>query len=1270
MKTFAITCSRKLLALGVVGVIVVGFLLASLNLTLPFADQLRAPLERSLSRALGVDVTIGRISARWTGSGPRVLFLDTELADPLDPDQRIHVGELRLDLAMFASLREWHPRFEQIVLRDTEFTLFQYRDGRFSISGLKRPGSGSLRAMALFESLPNLLLEDTRVHWRREVADYRDMPLHLARAQLRNLAGRHLIDARIDLATRRAQPAGEAQLRLVLDVRGHSGRAGGLDGRVYAQARRFPLAKVLQARMPAGARLGGRLSGELWGDLRAGRVARFDARLRGIGASLSTTPDSAPLALRGEYALRWTGGDRDWRLDLMARSPNGPILPRRAALAYRAGEGYRLFADRVGLAALARWLQRVANERVERWLAAAKPAGQMMEVRAHFAEDGQWRVVSRLEQLRLEAVGKIPGIARIDAILDATPKRIEARLHGVDVELDSGGLFRAPLSFSIDGRLRLERHEDVLLLDSDDLHIRNPDLDSDVALRVELPGKGPPLLDIVGRFRNGEAAHAKRYFPARVMKPRLLSWLDQAFVRGRVPSGGFLFVGSPRHFPFDKTLDGRFQVLFDVEEMELHFLKNWPDLEGLAARVEFLDNRLRIERGRARLQRIALTDVALNIHPLRHATGMQLRGHARGDLREALALLRPRLKRQGYLASIDPSGPAEAGLRLSIPLGAHAKEHPVRIVAELRLHDDRLRIGKNAAGLEAISGRLRIDGDGIQGSGLRARWRGNPLVVDIERPAGGGTRILARATLEAASLGAAIAANAKGKARVRAEMELPAVGKGHPRLEIDSDLRGIALDLPPPFGKPRIIARPLELWVELESAQRQHITARLGDLLWAETQLDATREGWRPRWVRARLGKGGPASGGPRAGIHLSGRLAELDIARWRDWLARQPLPGDGEALVDELGVKIRVDRLRSPLGSWRDVAIEGGYHPGSPPGWSLKLAGDGLRGGLSRAGRGPVTITFSRLRLDPDSEGPSPKGAGIRPESLPPFEIRIGELALGKHRLGHATLRARHTRGGLRFENLRLEDEDTRILGDGLWVHRDAGEHSEMHLELHLKRLGRFLRDTGISDKVRDGGADLGLRLGWRGGPGDFAIERLDGEADIALRKARFIGVKPGVAKLLGLVSLDAIGRRLRLKFDDVLKQGLYVDEAKGKVRIAGGRLSTRGFAVTGPIGRVTLDGWLDLKPPQPMNLLATVVPEFGSTLTVAGAVAGGPVVGAALMLARNLLKKQVDAASTLRFRLEGTLDKPLTRVLTPPRAPHGDVSDIHNYDEDAEMR
>jgi uncharacterized protein YhdP len=135
---------------------------------------------------------------------------------------------------------------------------------------------------------------------------------------------------------------------------------------------------------------------------------------------------------------------------------------------------------------------------------------------------------------------------------------------------------------------------------------------------------------------------------------------------------------------------------------------------------------------------------------------------------------------------------------------------------------------------------------------------------------------------------------------------------------------------------------------------------------------------------------------------------------------------------------------------------------------------------------------------------------------------------------------------------------------------------------------------------------------------------------------------VDPGAGRLFGLFSVQALPRRLTLDFSDLFGKGLAFDYMRGQFNFKDGNAVTDNFVLDGPSAQVELQGRVGLVA-RDYDQQLKVIPHFTSSLPLAGAVVGGVVVGAAVLLVEKLLKSNIDRATGINYRVTGSWDNPV---------------------------
>ncbi len=102
-------------------------------------------------------------------------------------------------------------------------------------------------------------------------------------------------------------------------------------------------------------------------------------------------------------------------------------------------------------------------------------------------------------------------------------------------------------------------------------------------------------------------------------------------------------------------------------------------------------------------------------------------------------------------------------------------------------------------------------------------------------------------------------------------------------------------------------------------------------------------------------------------------------------------------------------------------------------------------------------------------------------------------------------------------------------------------------------------------------------------------------GEFKVTVESGQFLKVDPGAARLLGVLSLQALPRRLLFDFRDVFEEGFAFDSFTGDLRIAKGVAHTTNLRMRGVQAVVLMEGQADIGR-ETQDLRVVVVPEINA--------------------------------------------------------------------------
>jgi uncharacterized protein YhdP len=147
-------------------------------------------------------------------------------------------------------------------------------------------------------------------------------------------------------------------------------------------------------------------------------------------------------------------------------------------------------------------------------------------------------------------------------------------------------------------------------------------------------------------------------------------------------------------------------------------------------------------------------------------------------------------------------------------------------------------------------------------------------------------------------------------------------------------------------------------------------------------------------------------------------------------------------------------------------------------------------------------------------------------------------------------------------------------------------------------------------------------------------------------------LDVEPGATgRALGLLSLAKLPRRLTLDFTDLFGEGFGFDRIGGNFVLDNGNAYTERLEIDGPAAKIEISGRVGLAA-QDYDELVTVTPYLNSSLPLAGALAGGPAIGAAVIVAEKLLKGKLGLNELARkqYEVTGPWANPVVKLLNAP--------------------
>ena len=523
---------------------------------------------------------------------------------------------------------------------------------------------------------------------------------------------------------------------------------------------------------------------------------------------------------------------------------------------------------------------------------------------------------------------------------------------------------------------------------------------------------------------------------------------------------------------------------------------------------------------------------------------------------------------------------------------------------------------------------------------------------------------------------------------------------GQSEMSVTSSLVGLALKLPQPLGKEAQTPMPVRFQsqpIGAPGVAAVHDSVRLD--IGRLASFNYVRD---INMVPARVLRGSIALGLagdevaplPIQGVYANVNLNQVDADAWMQQFSRtiEAPPSEnagrgpasrgaatnaGAGLIADvaaayLPTQFAVRATELTLGGRKvNKLILGGSHDGTT--WRSNIEAAELDGyaeyrqpGPNGAGR--VYARLSRLTLAQQSVKEVEYLLDGQPTSVPALDIVVDDLQLRGKKFGRLELEAvnrnLNTTNGAgrewRLSKMSLQMPEAKLTATGNWVALNAqsptlplnaragapARRTALNFKLEINDSGQLLERFGMKEVVRRGKGSIEGQVNWLGSPLQLDYPSLGGAFTINVEDGQFLKADPGLAKLLGVLSLQSLPRRLALDFRDVFSEGFAFDFVRGDVKIDQGTASTNNVQMKGVNAAVLLEGRADIAR-ETQQLRVVVVPELNAGTASLVATVINPVVGIGSFLAQLILRRPLIESATQEFVVDGTwLDPKVTRV------------------------
>jgi uncharacterized protein (TIGR02099 family) len=1228
---------------------------------LPDIEQFHGRITASLSSAMGNPVTIGKIRGDWDGLHPHLNFSNVRILDKQGQPALI-LPQIDASVS-WLSLLAAELRLSSLEIDRPELLVRRDEEGKIFI------GSVALENQGADSDMGNWLLHQSSIVVRNAVIVWLDRqhdtpPLVLNQVNLRieNLFSHH------QFSLRAAPPA---EIATPLDVRGdfygsRIDEPGKWRGQLFTQVDYTDLlAWRPWLKLPPQLNRGrGALRG--WLGITGGKLdlITVDLLLHDVKTRLAdNVPEMDVHYLRGRIA--WKTVANGWevatkRLSMRLRNglqvqPTDFYLKTTGAGKTQPATG-ELHANRLqleSLVSLANFLP--LDAALHTRLNEYAPRGQVSDLNVSWRGTPEkligYQIKGQFSNLALQQIGSMPGFSGLSAVVDGTEAFGHMYINSRNLTVNAPGVMREPLSFhTLTGQTEWQQEQGELHVRADNIAVANDDLAGNLYGSFHTKTGTLGVLDLTVNLTRGDIKRAARYTPLIALDKKQNDWLNEAMLSGHTEDFHLRIRGNLSDFPLDGRHDASLDMTAHAQNVAVQFAPDWPRIDNLVGEIVIRNNKLEIISPSANMLGAALHNLTISLPDMRSPDmPLEVKGEAEAANNTFLQFIQQSPVRgyiKGFTDGMSASGNGHLELFTVIPLQG---KNQVKASGLLRVQASDIDLGVGVPWLRNTHGELSFTESGMQASNVSADILGGPAHLNVQTASGGEVR---------ASLQGRVNLDVLRKTQSNPLLNFlhgstawdasVSVVKKNAQVVLNSSLLGMSSSLPAPLTKKADEIWPLHIEKKNVADGQDMIDARLGKLVHA--RLMRTDENGVSTIKKGLINFGGQEQDKTaelRAGVWLTGNVPILSLQGWDGFAA-----GPGQSMPIA-GANLHIDKLTGYGMSISDLQIV------------AEKRGDGIGVQLSSAPLNGEVIwqpqgfngssKFSaRLRNlywtadKPANPAPAPSQpvSSIRPgephpDELPAMDINIEDLLYKGKQIGRFELVGVPEGRDWRLRRLHITNPDGSLTGDGIWRSAQTSMQTQVNLLLEISNAGKILARSGYPNTVKNGSGKLAANLSWDGQPDEFNYASLDGTLKLDTGNGQFLKMDPGLGKLLGILSLQALPKRITLDFTDVFSSGFEFDNINGNATIKRGVMQTQDLHIDGSSAKVTMTGTVNLNN-ETQNMHVVILPTLGSSVSMLSAFAAGPVAGLGALIVSKVLGNPLDKLISFEYNVSGTWADP----------------------------
>ena len=889
-----------------------------------------------------------------------------------------------------------------------------------------------------------------------------------------------------------------------------------------------------------------------------------------------------------------------------------------------------------------------------RWIRGLNPSGRLNNIHffAKLLETPKIGFSGSLADLKISAFRGAPGLTEGQGQIWGNGRANAVQINASNGQLRFPDLFTdtwdfstlqgvvkawvAPGYFSLRGGGIKTRINDSNIAGSFSLTRPDPRYEQRVGMRLQVDGS-----DLMA---------ARTFVPYKIPDD-LSKWLQDGPQGGHLSNISFLYQGQVH--VREGELGRRIELLSDLENASVKYDQEWPAVEGLDGQVHVAGTSTRVQVEKATSQDLSIGSSFLELIDNGTYAEVQMLAGGPGAKMLDFVLASPL---QETLSFVTPewqsSGDMRMSLDLRVPIRA-SEAPPLQITFDFDVQDFMLDMPEYRTRITDAKGSGKFHLPHQVTASLAGKMFGVPTDFEITSDddwvkfdvTGQATHEDVYTLIDYEDVGIV-----DGRFDYEGVLAIAMNDKKVTNLAVQSDLSGMEVKLPSFLAKPASEPSPTEIDVQfLEDYQ---------SIRWSYKDT----QGWVHSGDEIERGAIGVSAAPPmtshdQRAIEISGVMDTLVLSEW--------VSDDGDAQV-ALPLDWRIRGLRVGKFVIDDLEFSDLLLGGSQSGENVDFTFESpdLTGEVRLPEAGLMEIDLAHLRLPSTEEegeveqiiggvslaqAPDPIDVEVG-RQLPASKVSLDLLHLDDEPFGSWRFTVRPEGNLVHFDKFTADVNGVHIT-DGAVVWDLERNRSSYVGDIQLDDLSETLPLWDYAPVVETSTTNLKADANWAGSPANISLIGLSGDLGFVARDGRFLDVEGGGGlRVMSLLNFSNIAKRISLDFTDVTDKGFGFDKIEAEVQLDEGHLqfvermivesTSSNFQVGGQVNLHT--GMLD------NEMIVTLpvsdsLPWYGVYLALAN-----PLAGLGVIVGERVLRRPIQAFSTAKFEVTGSLDEPEVKFVS----------------------